>query len=244
MSRLLALSKSKDEPMTSRKLIFPALAAISFGLVACNSTPAVPVEYIETGLFKRNPIGVQSKVETLEIALDSNATQLSIADRGMLRGFFRAYIDHGHGPLTMILPEGGQNPQLSVQAVAEAREIAFETGVEYEEISGDARYSAAPALVLSFTAYDAIAPDCETFATVDFANVRSSNDLPNLGCSVRRNMAAMIADPADLLGTRPLDPGDTVRRQTTFDLYRSGEQTASERNEGESGTVSEAVDDQ
>ncbi|MEL6216110.1 MAG: CpaD family pilus assembly lipoprotein, partial [Pseudomonadota bacterium] len=76
------------------------------------------------------------------------------------------------------------------------------------------------------------------------ASGRLNNELSNFGCTVRTNLAAMIADPADLLGQRELEPGDTVRRQTTFDLYRRGEQTGAERNRGEQGTLSDAIDDQ
>lgn len=231
--------------MRITKFQYPVMAAISVGLAACaSSKTAVPKSYIDQGFFKRHEIGVHAKQERLEITLNQNATGLSIAERGLIRNFIRAYNDHGHGPLMIVLPEGAANQQFAVQAVAEAREIAFQNGVEYEQIHGRAEARAVPTMTFSFKAYDAIAPDCETFATVDFADVSYNGDLPNMGCSVRTNMAAMIADPADLLGTRELDPADVVRRQTTFEAYRNGEQTASERNEGESGTVSDAVDGQ
>ena len=192
----------------------------------------------------RNGIDVIERAETIDIVLSQNASELSLADKRRIRGFVRAYKDHGHGPLLMLLPEGTPNQQLAVGAVADARAIAFEGGIDYEEISGGAKFGAYPTLTLSFRAYQAIAPDCKGFGEIDIAEIRSNNDLPNLGCSVRTNLAAMIADPADLLGNRPLDPSDSVRRQTTFDAYRAGERTGSERNEGESGTVSDAVSDQ
>ena len=62
-----------------------------------------------------------------------------------------------------------------------------------------------------------------------------------LGCSVRTNLAAMIADPADLLANRPLDPGDLVRREVILEKFRAGESTASIRSNQESGAVSDAV---
>jgi pilus assembly protein CpaD len=54
-------------------------------------------------------------------------------------------------------------------------------------------------------------------------------------------MAAMIADPADLLGTRPLDQADPIRRGVILEKFRQGETTAATRTQQESGTVSQAV---
>ena len=174
---------------------------------------------------------------------DRASSRLSDAQRNDITSFVRFFHDAGHGDLLMVLPEGTGNPQSAIDAVAEAREIAWSNGVNYKEIKGGASgFQLEPVVTLSFTRYEAVAPECEGFGTIDITNTRSNGDLPNLGCSVRTNMAAMIADPADLLGNRQLEPGDSERRYITFEAYRQGEQTASERNEGESGVISDAVD--
>jgi pilus assembly protein CpaD len=54
-------------------------------------------------------------------------------------------------------------------------------------------------------------------------------------------MAEMIAEPGDLLGNRPLDPGDAERRAYQLELYRQGQATGAERSEDETGAVSTAV---
>lgn len=230
--------------MTIRKFTLLGVAASAIGLAACGTVePAVPLEYIQTNTLERHPIKVAERTQVLEIELDPADATLPRADRQRIKNFVSAYAHSGHGPLTMLLPEETANPQLAVNAVVEARRIAFSQGVDYEEIDGgSALPDGGPArLYLAFKSYDSIAPDCESFANTDFAAARSNNDLPMLGCSVRTNLAAMVADPADLLGERPLDPGDAVRRQTTFDLYRAGEATAAQSNEGESGVVSTAI---
>jgi pilus assembly protein CpaD len=51
----------------------------------------------------------------------------------------------------------------------------------------------------------------------------------------------MIADPADLLGTRALDKGDPIRRGVILEKFREGESTGSTRTSQESGTVSQAI---
>ncbi len=229
--------------MTKSKLTVSAILLASVGLAACSSSPAVPVEYIDTPVLERFDVGVVERLETLEIVLDPSSNRLSIDQREQVADFVRAYADVGQGPLSMILPQGSGNPQSAIGAVAEAREIAWKNGIEYKEIRGGASpFEFQPVVTLSFRRFEAVAPECESLGSVDIASTRTNADLPNLGCSVRTNLAAMIADPSDLLGNRELDPGDSARRHITFQAYRQGEQTASQRNDGESGTISDAID--
>ena len=232
---------------TLKSLALLGTALGLMGTVGCasNSNPAVPVEYLEGTPLDRHPITVSKKTEYLEIKLNPADTQLRVVDKDRIRNFVAGYVSKGHGPLIMSMPKGSPNAQLSVQAVAEAREIAWEYGVEYKEIAGsayDARAAGAGApLVLAYTAYRANAPKCESLAHQDFADATSNNEMPSFGCAVRANMAAMIADPADLFGDRELEPGDIDRRGTVLGLYREGQPTGAQRSQDENGTVSTAV---
>lgn len=215
-------------------------------LSACSSVAPsnVPADYLQGTALDRNAIRVEKKTEFLEIAIHPQASEVSLADKAAISNFVSAYRDHGHGPLIMSLPASSANPQLAVAAVAEARAIAYENGVQYEEIEGthhgeDSLVS--EPMILAFQAYDAIAPDCPSQATIDYSDISSNNERATLGCSIRANLAVMIADPADLLGSRPLDSADPVRRSVILEKFRKGESTASTRGSDESGTVSQAV---
>ena len=119
-----------------------------------------------------------------------------------------------------------------------------DTPVQYEEIEGthhgEGSLVSEP-MILAFQAYEAIAPDCPSQASINFADISSNNERSSLGCAVRSNLAAMIADPGDLLGTRPLDKADPLRRGVILEKFRKGEPTGSSRSSSESGTVSQAV---
>ena len=230
-----------------KSLAFLGTALGMLGATGCAYTPGkpVPLEYLEGTPLDRNPITVSKKTEYLEVILNPSDSQLRTTDRDLIRGFVAGYVEKGHGPLIMSMPQGSPNPQLSVQAVAEAREIAWEYGVEYKEILGsayDARSTGAGApLVLAYTAFRANAPECGSLADHDFSDASSNNELPTLGCAVRTNMAAMIADPADLFGERELEEGDNDRRSTVLGLYRQGQPTGAQRSDDENGAVSTAV---
>lgn len=235
--------------MTRQIRSLPALIALGAGAVtitACASVAptAVPAAYLQTSPLDVNAIQVEKRTEFLEVSIDAYASELSSSERARIREFLGGYVKRGHGPLVLSLPQVSANPQLAVAAIAEARAIAWDMGVEYEEMSGTAhgsRSSASEPMILAYQSYEAIAPHCPPKSTIDFSNIDSNNHLPTLGCSVRTNLAAMIIDPGDLLGSRPLDPSDLSRREVILEKFRAGQPTASERSNQESGAVSSAV---
>lgn len=217
-------------------------------LVACqgNGQPNqhVPFEYYESSVLQRNQATAVEQTQYLEVNLNPQDSQLRQTEIAKIRGFISAYSDKGHGPLVMSLPKGVVNPQLAVSAAAEARELAWEGGIEYGEIQGsayDARGRQNAPLIMAFKSYKALAPHCPSKAFVDYADTQSNNDQPSLGCSVRTNLAAMIADPADLFGERDLAAGDPIRRENQLTGYREGTATGAERTDAESGAISTAV---
>lgn len=233
--------------MTSLTKSSTFLIAAGFGLTALagcasHAPTSTPPEYLEGTTLTRHEIGVQKRTEFLEVDIDPVASQLTLKDRARIEAFVYAYRARGHGPLIMSLPTSSANPQLAVAAVAEARAIAYENGLSYNEIAGNTHGGDTPEpMIIAFQAYDAIKPNCKSLANYDFSDASSNNDMPSLGCAVRSNMAAMIADPGDLLGGRPLGEGDALRREVILDKFREGVSTGSARSAEESGAVSDAV---
>ena len=74
---------------------------------------------------------------------------------------------------------------------------------------------------------------------MNYAYDPSNRLAPNHGCATQNNLAAMVADPADLVGPKTMTPADAGRRNTVLEKYRAGEATATQRSEQDSGAVSE-----
>ena len=216
-------------------------------LAACSSTGSGHVDpsQLQGTALDRNAISVAKRTAFLEVDIDPQASELSLTHKAEIDQFVAAYQRIGDGPLVMSLPASSANPQLAVTAVVEARAIAWENGVQYEEIAGNHHgvdSDVSEPLILAYQTYDAIAPDCGSLASVDLADTSSNNEMPTLGCAVRKNVAAMVANPADLLGQRPIDSADLLRQQTVLEKFRAGESTPSDRADSETGTISDAVD--
>lgn len=220
----------------------------SLGLLGCLALPAcqsnVPAEYYTGTQLDRNEIGVAEDSAYIEVALDPASRTVKLGERDRIRAFAADYRSRGHGPLIVAVPGNYANDPYTLSAVAEARDIAWAEGIDYGSVVSrpyDSGGRANAPMLLTFRAYTAIAPYCPPKSQMNFADIRSNNDMTTLGCTVRVNQAAMIADPRDLLGDRPLEDGDIIRRQNQLELFREGQPTGAERSEQESSAVSTAV---
>ena len=81
--------------------------------------------------------------------------------------------------------------------------------------------------------YVAEGPECGTTWIHDADRDRKNLPSPNFACATQRNLAAMIANPADLLGPRSETPRDASRRDVVYDGYLKGDSTGSKRSEDE-----------
>jgi pilus assembly protein CpaD len=61
----------------------------------------------------------------------------------------------------------------------------------------------------------------------------------NHGCAVQRNLAAQVANPADLVQPRAETPVLTSRRATVLDKYRKGEPTQTQNPNENKGKISD-----
>lgn len=190
-------------------------------------------------------IEVVEDTAVLELTAQAVSGGLSYMDSQRLEAFLADYKSRGkrHGPLVMSLPLNSPNSAIFDRAAAETYAWADAYGVpsiarsDYE--SGGA--PEAP-LVLAFTHYQAIPPKCPPISSYDYTGSATNDPRPSFGCAAQHNLAMMVADPADLLGARRSDPADTARRALVLTNYRAGRVTASERADGESGVISDAVE--
>lgn len=75
----------------------------------------------------------------------------------------------------------------------------------------------------------------------DLSKTAQNDAYANFGCSQQNNIAAMVANPQDLVRPRPTTPSDPMRRIKVFDNYRNGEAVASAQEKGQDVKISDAV---
>ena len=220
--------------LSSSYLALPMLVALG----ACTSTfedryhAALPVE-------QRLPIEVTTEVTAVNVATDQRG-RLTPQSQSEVAGLLQSYKSNGSGVLQIQVANGGR---AAAQAEGEIRDLAAIYGIP----RGNVRVTGMPAdaggatVRVAYARHVASVPACENPDwSENLAMTWDNTTYPNFGCAMQKNMAAMAANPRDLLEARPMDPaGSTTRRDTIMDKYEKGEATTSNRNQGDSGKISD-----
>jgi pilus assembly protein CpaD len=212
--------------------------ALAAGLAGCGGFNGI--EDAQYDANYTHPISVETDVATLNVGVVAGQPGLAPSERSAIEAFAAAYRQRGHGPLTIWTPSGSPNAGAAAVALSDVRDILAENGVTslaYTPYRASGADNDAP-LILSFKRYVAKPTACGDWS-MDYAFDPANRLPPNHGCATQNNLAAMVADPADLAGPRIMTPADAGRRNTVLEKYRAGEPTATQRTEQDSGAVSE-----
>jgi len=217
------------------------LAASLGACVTPNEPPPGPPVASASDLHR---IQVLQTGERYDIVVTAQDVALTAEVRANILAFADVYRAEGHGALIMSAPSGGANANAAARAAQEARLTLLAAGVPYVAIAPsvyDATGMTTPPIVLSFTRYEAVAPDCRPIWEQDLSE-DMHRPYESFGCATQANLAAMIEDPHDLLQPRTMTPRDAARRAVVLDRYRNGQPTGAERSDDERAAISDAVE--
>lgn len=201
---------------------FAVALAMAAALAGCET--ATNDRTASTDVARRHPIVVTSQTVRLPVFVAGGA--LPAADAERLAGFVDEFLRAGGGVLEISAPQGMGRAQALAQASA-VREAALKRGVRPDEVQ--MRLSEDPAgapLVVSYERYSAQGPACGDLSQNDAANDRNLAH-PSFGCAYQSNLAAMVANPADLVRPRGETPPDAARKSAVVQNYRAGQHTES-----------------
>ncbi|MFO1237004.1 MAG: CpaD family pilus assembly protein [Alphaproteobacteria bacterium] len=219
--------------LSSSILALPLLAALG----ACSSSfedryqAALPVE-------QRLPFEISSQVTAVSVATDSRG-RLTPQAQSEVAGLLQAYKSDGSGVIQIQLASGGRS---AAQAEGEIRDLAAIYGIPRSNISvtGMPADAGGATVRVAYARYVASVPGCENPDwSENLAMTWDNSTYPNFGCSMQKNMAAMAADPRDLLRARPMDTASAERRDTRVGKYEKGESPSAARTPGDSGKVAD-----
>jgi pilus assembly protein CpaD len=215
-------------------LLRAALAFAGAALVCgCNTdrpitgAPDVPYDY-----RLRHPISITEKDHTLKVFIGVNRDSLTPAQRAEVLAFAQSWRDEATGGVIIDVPVGTTNEQSSAAAMHEIQSILAASGVPPPSVVVR-RYrvtvrTLAPVRI-TYPRMTAQAGPCGLWPEdigPSFNRDYSENQPPwNYGCATQRNLAAMVANPADLVQPRAETPAYTMRRTTVLEHYRAGQST-------------------
>ena len=216
------------------------LAALAALLAGCATDTKAPKAGTEA-VLPTEQYTLKAEAVPGEIRLAAHPTGLSEGQRAALADLADHWLQDGGGPVTIHVPGAGVDPRAADITSGEAAELLRSMGVPGEEIRRvgyDAPPGPGPApIVVAYATYEAVVPRCGQ-SWENLSTNGQNKPYKNFGCSIAANMAAQIADPADIAGPRAEDPTDAGRRTTVIDKYRQGEATAGAADSNASGTIS------
>lgn len=169
-------------------LAVTVLAACDHARIPDDSHPRL------TDYTRRHPVVVLAETATLDLVSGH-------ADKGTearvyveTTRFMRNYRTEGRGPLRIAVPRGGRGVEGRVQAV---RQVAWRNGIPPERIRVVGKPGGGP-VTLSYDRIAAVGPTCGDWSE-DITRNPQNLPYPNFGCATQRNLAAMAANPTDLL---------------------------------------------
>jgi len=226
-----------------------ALAGLSVALGACTFTgtevvtASVPDDY-----RMRHPIVIEEANRSIVIFVGQGRGGLSAPQRADVIGLAQTWVHEGTGAIVVDVPVDTPNARTAAATFREVKALLAAGGVPPRGVTlrhyhpDDPRTLAT--IRLSYPRIAAVAGPCGLWPEdigPSLLNDRYSENKEhyNFGCAYQRNMAAMVANPSDLVQPRPETPAYTARRTAAFEKYRKGNPTTTTYPEAEKAKLSD-----
>lgn len=206
-------------------------------------TAAIPSDYRQ-----RHPIVIQEADRTVEVFVGSERGGLTATQRTDVIGLAQAWLREGTGAIVIEQPVGTPNARSARDSLREIQSLLTAVGVpprgikirDYKPAS-DAQFAT---IRVNYPRITADAGPCGVWPEDIGPSIKNKSYLENrqfhnFGCATQRNMAAMVANPSDLVQPRSEAPADSARRAIAFDKYRKGNTTATQYPESDKAKLSD-----
>jgi len=197
--------------------------AVGSVLVAGSCSATNDGDTISLDGARNHPIAVEPSYRDLKLQYAGGADGMNTGEASKFDAFIADYRVHGNGSLAISVPSGAG----SRAAITFFAERAALSGVSRDKILVTTREAGNndPRIDVSYIAYTAHTKPCGDWSENESFTMENHTSV-NFGCAVQQNIAAMVADPRDLLGPGPMSPTSTNRRAAVFDHYEKGEVTS------------------
>jgi len=234
-SRQQAANSSAAFPARAARNVLRAASVAAVLLAGSCAAPNNDAPVFADGL-RNHPITVSPHYQSIRVAFSDASAGLTPEDGTHFAAFVEDYLSRGDGAISVSAPRGPS----SSAAIAWFGEHLVRMGVPRSRILvGTHDADAGPLRVeIGYIVYAARADACGKW-TEDASDTWTNLPLPDFGCSVQHNVAAMVADPRDLAAPRGMDAGDATRRETVVGTYEKAQATASTKSASQSATVSD-----
>lgn len=206
-----------------------AIVAIALGACSKAMEPNVTGSLPFDGYRQRHPIVLKENAETIDIPIATNVGSLSPGAAQTVSRFGSTAVERGTRSVTILVPTGSANEKAALTMAREVDAALKEGGVAPQLIVRRPyrvmdRTSEAPIRIM-YPRLTAVVPHACGQWPDQITTDADNTEYWNFGCAMQANLAAMVADPTDLVTPRGMDQADATRRTTVIKKYREGTPT-------------------
>ena len=172
----------------------------------------------------RHPIIVSQSETKEDLIVSASAKVLSMRDHDVVQAFGSRFKRSGASAMAILVPTGSPNEAAARRVAHQIVPVLKEQGISGRRIlvqnyQANGHGDAATIRLVYSDMKAALETECGQWEE-DLVDTSENRNYANFGCATQKNLAAMIAEPADLLGPRGVTDIDSTRRTTVINNWR------------------------
>jgi len=227
MTGLLTTIVKRRGAMALRALAVVGLAA---SLAGCYTQHVAQQAAYPDDYHERHPITLKEREHTVEVFVGRNRGGLTPSQRADVLSFAQLWRREATSGIIVDVPHGRSIERASAASMHEVQSILAASGVPRNAIHVRTYNTSGATLAsirLNYAKLAAEAGPCGLWphdlgVSLDRAYTEN-HPYWNLGCASQRNLAAMVANPEDLVQPRAEAPAYAPRRSVAIEHYRKGD---------------------
>ena len=240
LSKRILMSRKTTMIKIAAGCIFAASLA---GCAAPNDRAVKVGKMLITNPKGNHPIRVSKQMIKMHIPVRRGDYGLNSEKKMELGNFVDQFRREGEGRLILSAPAGQPNEVAAFNVLNDVRDSMKSHGIVRQMVKlspytpkGDPE---AP-IIVSYLGYKAEGPKCGPL-TRDIGGEGRNLPYEQHACATQANMAAMIANPKDLIEARDESPRSGERRDQLWDKYVKGDSTETKKSSDQKKTLGSSV---
>jgi pilus assembly protein CpaD len=199
-----------------------SLLGLAIAAAGCSTIGTSDVNPADHDYRLRHPILISNEPEEFRLPVGMRGPALSPEIETALRDYAYQYGQDGTGSITIQVPTGSANAIAAASTGHALHYALVRAGVPRGNIEiapyevGD--HSLSAPLRITYLRVKAVVPHCGIWPEIE-PNRFDNAEYHNFGCAAQQNLAAMVADPADFVRPKPMDPINGGRRANVLKIY-------------------------
>ncbi|AZV18016.1 MULTISPECIES: CpaD family pilus assembly protein [unclassified Mesorhizobium] len=215
--------KASTIAATTRRAVPVLAVAVAALLAGCAQRDSITVGAIPDDYRTNHPIVIAEKNQKIDLPVGAGDRGMTGSQRDTLLGFLDGYDRSAAPTLTIQVPSGSANEVAATTAARDFARLAVASGIKRNRIVvtsyQSASAEASAPIRVAYISVKAQTDKCGRWPE-DLMETSENKHYADFGCSYQNNLAAQMANPADLLGPRKSANIDPANRSQAIDVYQ------------------------